>query len=261
MAGRDEVAPSVVALLRDASTRGELKSERVVASLERQILSGRLPAGTRLPTEDELAEILGVSRSVVRDAMRTLVARGLVTVRQGRGTSIAAPSDTAYSGALLALLARSDVTMGDVVQARATIETQLAGLAALACTDAELALLADCLDRFARAVAADDTAVASDEHLRFHKTILEAVHQPALNLILRPMTEIILVSSTASLRPRTPADWEVEAHWPVLQALQAHDPDAAISAMSAHFAAATRPRPYRRFLARPFSEAYFEQMN
>jgi DNA-binding FadR family transcriptional regulator len=258
MTGREEVAPSVVALLHEAATRGELKSERVVAGLEQQILSGRLPAGTRLPTEEELCEILGVSRSVVRDAMRTLVARGLVTVRQGRGTSVAAPSDVAYSGALLALLARSELTMGDVVAARATIETQLAGVAAVACTDADLALLEDCLDRFAAAVAADETGIATNEHLRFHKTILEAVHQPALNLILRPMTEIILVSSTASLRPRTPADWEVETHRPVLRALQARDPDAAVVAMAAHFTASTRPKPYRKFLARPFSEAYFD---
>lgn len=258
MAAREEVAPAVVALLGEVATLGELKSERVVAGLERQILSGRLPAGTRLPTEDELCEILGVSRSVVRDAMRALVARGLVTVRQGRGTSVAPVSDTAYSGALLALLARSGATMGDVVDARATIETQLAGVAATACTDADLALLADVLDRFTAAVDADDTEVATQEHLRFHRTILEAVHQPALSLILRPMTEIILVSSTASLRPRTPEDWEVETHRPVLAALQARDPAAAVDAMAAHFAMSTRPTPYREFLTRAFSEAYFE---
>lgn len=257
MAARDDVEPSFGALVGDIATLGELKSHGLVAGLERQILSGRLAAGTRLPTEDQLSEILQVSRSVVRDAIRMLVARGLVTVRQGRGMSVAVANDQAYSGALLALLARSDVKMGDVVEARATIETQLAGIAATTCTADDLALLAESLERFASAVAADAADVATTEHLRFHRTIIEAVHQPALDLILRPMTEIILVSSTASLRPRTPDDWEVETHRPVLAALEARDPEAAVAAMAAHFAVSTRPTPYRDFLARPFSEAYF----
>jgi DNA-binding FadR family transcriptional regulator len=148
--------------------------------------------------------------------------------------------------------------MGEVVDARAIIETQLAGIAAEARTDDDLAQLADSLDRFVAAVAADDTEVATEQHLRFHRTILDAVHQPALNLMLRPMTEIILVSSTASLRPRTPADWEVETHRPVLAAVQEGDAAAAVAAMSAHFAASTRPTPYRAFLDRPFGDAYFE---
>ena len=262
MASRTDVKPSVVSAISeiagDSTPVDELKSDRLVLKLERQILSGRLQAGERLPTEDELCEILRVSRSVVRDAVRTLVARGLLTVRQGRGTSVAAPSDSAYAGALLVLLARSDLTMGDVVRARATIETQLSALAAVSCTDDDLATLDDSLERFAAAVAANDFAAANGAHLRFHKTILEAVHQPALNLILMPMTEIIVVSSTASLRSSRPEDWEVDAHRPILAALKAHDPDATVAAMAEHFERATSPVPYEEFLARKFNEAYFD---
>ena len=262
MASRIEVKPSVVSAISEIANYStpvdELKSDRLVLALERQILSGKLRSGERLPTEDELCEILRVSRSVVRDAVRTLVARGLITVRQGRGTSVAAPSDAAYAGALLVLLARSDLTMGDVVRARATIETQLSALAASSCTDEELAVLDESLERFAAAVDADDYETAGEAHLTFHKTILEAVHQPALNLILMPMTEIIVVSSTASLRSSRPEDWEVDAHRPILAALKAHDPEAAVAAMSAHFERATRPVPYGEFLERKFNEAYFD---
>jgi DNA-binding FadR family transcriptional regulator len=258
---REPADPAVVSVLSEVSERGsrfdELKSDWVVAELERRILSGRLAAGARLPSEDELCELLRVSRTVVRDAVRTLVARGLLTVRQGRGTSVATPTDAAYSNALLVLLARSGLSMAAVVEARATIETQLAGLAALTCTDDELAALEDALERFAVAVDADDTALATEQHTRFHTTILGAVHQPALKLMLKPMTEIILVSSTASLLRHSREDWEVDSHRPVLAALKAHDPEAAVAAMTAHFEVSTSSA-YQEFLAREFADAYFE---
>ena len=72
----------------------------IVREFEDRIVYGELAPGERLPTESELCELLGVSRSVVRDAVRTLVARGLVEVRQGRGMIVAAPDDHAYSVAL-----------------------------------------------------------------------------------------------------------------------------------------------------------------
>ena len=58
-------------------------SDQVAIELERQILGGAYKPGHRLPTEPELYEWLGVSRTVLRDALRTLASFGLITVRQG----------------------------------------------------------------------------------------------------------------------------------------------------------------------------------
>lgn len=236
---------------------GELKSERIVHAFERQILNGRLPAGARLPTEGELCDILGVSRSVVRDSIRILVARGLVTVRQGRGTTVAQPTDAAYSNAMLVLLTRSGFTMGDVYNARATIETTLVGLAAKNGTEADWEALAESYDRFALAVERGDVEEAGASHASFHARILEAVRQPALALMLRPMADLTIVSSAASVLRTFSGDWEVEAHAPILAALKAGDPEAATRAMRAHYELATRPEPYQAFMNLPFSEAYF----
>src|ERR1700679_2767227 len=133
--------------------RDELKSDRVAAELERRILSGELAPGDRLPTEGELGAMLSVSRSVIRDAIRTLIARGLITVRQGQGTTVAAPSDAAFAHALVALLARSELTMGDVIDARGTIESSLVPLAVETATEADLDALAAAHAAFAEAVA------------------------------------------------------------------------------------------------------------
>src|SRR5918996_6271200 len=115
-----------------------LKPEQVVRALERRILSGELRAGERLPTEGELGVELGVSRTVIRDAVRTLTTRRLVRVRHGFGMEVAPPSDLPLSQALADLLMRADVTVGQVLDARAALDRQLAPLAARNSTDADV---------------------------------------------------------------------------------------------------------------------------
>src|SRR5919108_1225367 len=126
-----------VAVLRTVRPgRGPLtRSASIASDIEELILRGDLPHGQRLPTEGELGDVLGVSRSVVRDAVRMLVARGLLEVRQGYGTMVATPSDEAFSAALLGLLMRSGATMGQVIDARTVLETQLARLVAGSATE------------------------------------------------------------------------------------------------------------------------------
>jgi GntR family transcriptional repressor for pyruvate dehydrogenase complex len=86
-------------------------SEQVADLLAHRILRGEWDPGHTLQSEAALGSQLGVSRSVVRDAVKTLVARGLVTIRQGAGTFVAEPTDAAYSDAIFILLLRSDVTI------------------------------------------------------------------------------------------------------------------------------------------------------
>jgi GntR family transcriptional repressor for pyruvate dehydrogenase complex len=264
MAEREATSTAVNAVVADiaaiAGQVGDLKSDRIVTAFERQIFSGRLPAGAKLPAEAELCELMGVSRSVVRDSVRTLVARGLVTVRQGRGTTVAEPSDAAYGNALLALLTRSDLTMGDVVTARATIEMALVASAAKNGTEEDWVKLEEAYDGFAEAVSRDDADVATRCHAAFHARILDAVRQPALSLILRPMSDLTIVSSSASVRRSSPGDWEVESHAPIMRALRAGDPEAATRAMQAHWEVSTRPKPYRAFLAQPVADAFFNNL-
>src|ERR671922_2338637 len=120
-----------------------LKPEQVILDLERRILSGELRAGERLPTEGELGLELGVSRTVIRDAVRTLSTRRLVLVRHGFGMEVAAPSHLPIAHALADFLMRSDVTVGDVLDAREALDRQLAPLAARNATDEDVARMRD----------------------------------------------------------------------------------------------------------------------
>ena len=114
----------------DLKRAGLKLSDRVATLLESRILDGEYQPGEKLPTEPELERLLDVSRSVVRDALRTLSARGLVEIRQGRGVTVTKPGDYAYGDAMALLLRRSDLTMGDVLEARQALETSLAPLIA-----------------------------------------------------------------------------------------------------------------------------------
>src|SRR5207244_10746436 len=105
----DGKLPAVAALphLRQASLR-----DRVAQLLEQRILDGTFAAGGRIPPEHELVQRLGVSRTVVRDALRVLEARGLVEVRRGSGTRVRSSTTDAYAGAAPLLLIPSQLTLG-----------------------------------------------------------------------------------------------------------------------------------------------------
>lgn len=233
----------------------DLKSDRVAVELERLILVGKLVPGARLPTEDELSQMFGVSRSVIRDAVRRLVARGLLTVRQGRGTTVTEPNDAAFGLAALALLARSDLTVGEVISARAMLETTLVPLAAATGTEEDWASLDETLDRFAGAVASGEWNIARDAHLAFHAGLLSALHEPALQVLLRPMTEVIWMSSEPP-RETEPQDWEVETHPPILAALRRRDPEAVATAIREHYAVLDEAERYGPYRSRPFSSVF-----
>jgi GntR family transcriptional repressor for pyruvate dehydrogenase complex len=227
------------------------KPEQVVLALERRILSGDLKSGERLPTEGDLGAQLGVSRTAVRDAIRTLSTRQLVRVRHGFGMEVAPATDLPLAHALADLLMRSEVTVGDVLEARATLDRQFAPVAARNATGEDVAAMQWQLDRFAGAVSAGDSATAQDAHLEIHLGLVRAMHIPALELLFKPMAEVILLSS---VRPvPEPARWEVDSHRPLVDALRHRDEQALVEAVDHHFAV-LEGAPYEAFRASRFHE-------
>jgi DNA-binding FadR family transcriptional regulator len=246
-------ARSVASLLRSARpvagprTRGA----GIAQGIEELILRGDLPHGERLPTEAELGDVLGVSRSVIRDAVRMLVARGLLEVRQGHGTVVAPPSDEAFEGAMLGLLMRSGASMGDVIAARTALETQLAPLIAANATAADLDRMDARLEDIGTAVERSDNDAIDVAHLDFHRAMYDALHTPALETLLRPMQRCILLTSPL-MKPEDRGGW-LDAHRRILVALRSRDTARATAAVREHFADLDEPR-YADWRERPFRE-------
>src|SRR5262245_39925989 len=113
----------------------------VTRRIERSIVSGELQVGDYLPAERALCEQLGVSRSVVREALGRLTSLGLVESRHGSGTRVASPSGREISVGYERLMRTSDAPLEDLAVVRLPLETTIAALAATNRTDAHLARL------------------------------------------------------------------------------------------------------------------------
>ena len=209
-------------------------SDRVVAEIERLILSGELREGEKLPTEAELCRAFGVSRSVIRDAVRTLSARGLVHVQHGQGTVIDPPGESTVANALILYLLRSDLTIHDVLAARAAIETGVCPIAAQRAGEDDIKQLAADLAALNEALHRGDWQHVQDEHLAFHLDLLRATNLPALEVMLRPLQHVVLLSSVPPDVGR-PEFWEVSAHQAILDAIRARDEDQTRQALRDHY--------------------------
>jgi DNA-binding FadR family transcriptional regulator len=229
-------------------------SDRVVNELQAAIVKGDYPAGARLPTEPELGDLLGVSRTVVRDALRTLASMGLINVTQGRGTLVTVPDGSQVRRALALRLQRSDLTMRDVIESRVVVESALGREAADSGSDEDWDRMERFLEIFEQAVANEQWGQAHAAHLRFHVGILDALHAPALALTLQPLQELILISSLTPDLGRVDL-WEVDSHRPILDHLRAGDGEGTHCALRRHFDYIDRPE-YAEFAATLFREAY-----
>ncbi|TCP54052.1 GntR family transcriptional regulator [Tamaricihabitans halophyticus] len=214
-------------------------SDQVVSLLEGEIVDGTYQPGQRLPTEVELCEQFGVSRSVVRDALRTLESMGLVHVKRRHGIVVAEPSGAHLTHALTLRLQWSEMTMGDILEARRGLEQALAAEAACRGTAADWARLRAVVDRFRAQVLAGERQAAYASHLEFHLSIMRALRLPALELMLQPLQEIIVVSSIP-VDPAVAEAWDVDCHAAIVDALETGSDSAARDAVRNHFQQSAR---------------------
>lgn len=223
-------------------------SDQVAGIVEAKILDGSFAPGARLPSEFELTESFGVSRTVIRDALRVLDARGLLEIRRGTGTIVRASSVDAYSNAVAMMLLRSDLTIGDVFEARAALEGQLALIAAENHTAAHIKRVQAAFDGFEEAVReGHDVASIVSAHVRFHAELVRATNLPALEILLGPIQQLMLATSVAArgVDPRDPRAWRVPVHLELLEAVASRDPDAVTRASGRHWSTPLRGKSYR----------------
>src|SRR5258708_5644190 len=118
--------------------REERLADKVADLLKKAVLSGQLKAGDRLPPERVLGERFGVSRTVVREAIRGLAAKGLVEVRSGSGTVVARVGAGSVAETMQLYLRGASIEYGSIDEVRTMVEVHVAGVAAQRATDADL---------------------------------------------------------------------------------------------------------------------------
>lgn len=206
----------------------------VADELRRRILTGLYPPGSMIPTEAELGADFSVSRTVIRDAVRILASQEMLEVRRGIGVVVTEPSSAPIASTTLLALGRSQLTVREVLHARAMLEINLVGEAAVRGTQQDWLDLQEVNEQFRDAYNRKDQLQVERLHRRFHWLILEAIHVPALTFVLQPLHEAIAISSLPPSM-QDMAEWELETHQPLIDALRSGEPARARSSMETHF--------------------------
>lgn len=226
--------------MTDFSIRPERAAEAVARHIETLILEGSLAPDEGLLPERDLAARLNVSRPTLRDGLRILQDRGLLTGEKGRGLRVAALGRAAITDPLIALLADHPEVEDDYLDFRDVVESHAAGLAALRATELDRDLIAAALDAIEAAHAAANPADEAEADAALHQAIYEASHNLVLLQIMRALSGN-LRSNVARNRGRMFTlprirDHLRDQHRAIGLAILSGDPDAARSAAHAHLA-------------------------
>ncbi len=205
-----------------------IPSRRVAAGVQTQVRrlgsSGGFQPGERLPSERDLMEALGVSRTAIREGLRGLEALGLVTIRHGSGVYV---QDGAASGRArwrLPVAARARDPR-DLIEVRLIVEPEIAGLAALRRTADDVRRLKRDIEQF----RADIGVVRRPPtDLGFHVNLCRAAHNPMLLAIVRWVIDFYARSGQIPLR------LDADHHARIYEAVRAGDAGAAHTAMTMH---------------------------
>ena len=204
----------------------------VVQQIRDLIQEGTLKPGDRLPPERDLAEQLQVSRSSLREAMRTLELQGLVVSRPGAGTFVNAETSDPMANALVAYLANGKDTLREVFEVRHILEPKIAALAAERATSEDIERLEETLARQADQISRGETGAEGDS--AFHFSIAEATHNSALVKLVTTVADILGQSREQPLQAPGRPQRSLASHRYILDMIKQADSEGAREAMEHH---------------------------
>lgn len=209
-------------------------STRVIRQIEDLILQKKLKPGDRLPSERDLAEQLAVSRTVVREAIRSLVAKGLLKVRPGIGATIRQPSAATVTESVHLFLRTggAELTYNKVHEIRRVLEIEIAGLAAQRRTADDLVQL----ERILGGMAAldDDRERFAETDVKFHAALAEATQNELFSLLLDSIADIMLEVRYSGFELAGAPERALGYHRAIYEQVKAGDPNGARNAMREH---------------------------
>lgn len=209
--------------------------EAAVDQIRAQIENGTWKPGSRLPSERELAEQLGIGRPSIREAMRVLEVMGLVQIKTGQGIFVSEPDPNVKRSKVLLSMLEEDDYVVDLLEVREILEPQIAYLAAQSATDRDIEVLQEILARMEkRANQGESTA---DDNIDFHLAIARSVDNKVLfqvqKLLLRSSRDAVVRYFEVPGRDSK----SLVGHHEILNAIKAHNPEQARKLMFEHLRA------------------------
>ena len=205
--------------------------EEVAKQIERLIIN-KLKPGDKLPSERELAETLRVSRSSIRDAIRSLELMGLVEPRQGTGTIVREVSSESVLHPFANALKRRRELVSELLDFRKMLEPPLAARAATHASDEDISEMDEILGRQEAKQSRGEPAVAEDAE--FHYSVALASDNSVVLKVLDILMDLLRDTRERSLQLEGRPQKSLAGHRRVLAAIKRHDAEAAKSAMRRH---------------------------
>ncbi|MCC5835633.1 MAG: FadR family transcriptional regulator [Opitutales bacterium] len=212
--------------MRTRSTRVEL----VCRELADRILSGEYPVGSWLPAERKLSELMGVSRTVMREATRQLQSEGLIRIQHGKGISVVNEAHGSFEKTISRMVPDDVGRLQQLVEARMILEPEVAALAAERRTKVQLRKLKKIQSEF-EAVESVKEGVEAD--LRFHTQLAEAADNHVIQIMLDACAQVSRTSRSLTLT-NYPLATAVKHHQGILDAVEAGDGKLARRRMRRH---------------------------
>ena len=214
-------------------------SDGLADEIVNDILAGRYPPDTPLPSETELAGQSGLSRLTVRAAVKALAAKLVGRVEHGRGTFVNPTSSWSVLDPVL-LIARS-AQNGDrlalprkLIEARRLVEVAVSELAAVRRTDEHLADLEHALEQMRSAAAVHDVAAFVAADIAFHQHVLDAADNSFISSMFDPLSRILQLTRHQTSSHQPVREHAIDHHQRILDALRTGSPSAAGRAMREH---------------------------
>lgn len=218
--------------LRFETVRKVRRYEQVAEQIRRLITDGTLKPGDLLPPERELAQRLGVGRSSIRDAVRTLEVMGILEPRQGHGTVVRDLSAESLIIPLAAVLTRKRELVSELLDVRRMIEPGLAARAAKNATREEVAQMAEILQRHGEKLRRGLPTIQEDTD--FHYAIALAARNTVVLKVLDVLMDLLVEHRSRSLQVPGRPERSYKGHQQILRAIQRRDPKAAEKAVCKH---------------------------
>lgn len=213
-------------------------TRQVTDVLAEKIISGELPEESLLPSERQLCETLGVSRTVIREGIKALESRGLVRIEHGRGTIAQEPPHGPLADALKMLIRRREHLLDDLLDVRKVLEVHMVMWAAERRTDENLRTMGKFLERMREAPNEPEGYVSAD--LDFHMEIARATQNPVLLILLEPLSDLSRESRRATFLGVKMVKHRAKEHEEILEFIRRRDAEGAREAMSKHLTGTER---------------------
>ena len=210
---------------------------RAMNGILERISSGEFTTSTPLPPESQLAELLGVSRLTLREAVRVLKDRNVLQVVHGNGTFVLPLAQWTDLGTIATFLSRTQdpLDLGvSLLEIRRMIEVGTSGLAAARRSTADLENMACELEKYDQALERGDISAAATADLNFHQQIQNASGNPFISALMKPLEVALERSRQATAADRQVAMRAQSHHRRIYQAIKNADAEGAKEAMRAH---------------------------